>query len=477
MTGQWPPVRQPGSGSPLAPTEDAPAAPVAPPAPTIGRRTITLTPASSINVRPVRWAWADRVPVGSLTLIAGREGIGKSTVGYSLAADITRGRLLGVHAGQPRGVLVCATEDSWSHTVVPRLMAADADLDRVFRVDVVTAEGNDTGLSLPRDLLAVERAVADVDAAVILLDPLMSRLDAALDTHKDSQVRLALEPLTALADRTGAAVLGVIHLNKGAGNDALTSVMGSRAFAAVARAVLYAMVDPESESTRLLGQAKNNLGRSDLPTLTFKLESAVVAQTDEGPVTTARLCWLGETDRTISEALTAAGDDVDARSAVAEAGLWLLDYLVTQGGEANSKDVKKAAASDGHTADALKRARTRVKVTAEAFGFPRQTRWSLPASRAGLAQSEHSPEGSAQSGHLTVGASPGETRPTALTHPTGQTTTPVCPVGAVGAVGGDPPRDAPTVGIGPCVRRCGRSVVRYGPGADALLCPDCRAAS
>ncbi len=42
----------------------------------------------------------------------------------------------------------------------------------------------------------------------------MSRLDAKLDTHKDAEVRIALEPLTALADRTGAAVARLIHVNK-----------------------------------------------------------------------------------------------------------------------------------------------------------------------------------------------------------------------------------------------------------------------
>ena len=80
----------------------------------------------------------------------------------------------------------------------------------------------------------------EVGAALILLDPLMSRLDAKLDTHKDAEVRLALEPLVSIANSTGAAILGLIHLNKSLSTDPLTMLMGSRAFAAVARAVLFA---------------------------------------------------------------------------------------------------------------------------------------------------------------------------------------------------------------------------------------------
>jgi len=71
-----------------------------------------------------------------------------------------------------------------------------------------------------------------VDAALILLDPLLSRLDSSLDSHKDAEVRIALEPLVALADRSAAAVLGLIHVNKSGGQDPLDIVMGSRAFAA-----------------------------------------------------------------------------------------------------------------------------------------------------------------------------------------------------------------------------------------------------
>jgi hypothetical protein len=83
-------------------------------------RSIGLTPASAIPVRAVRWIWRDRLPLGSFTLLAGREGIGKSNIAYTRAADITKGHLDGCFLGTPKSVLVAATEDSWSHTIVPR---------------------------------------------------------------------------------------------------------------------------------------------------------------------------------------------------------------------------------------------------------------------------------------------------------------------------------------------------------------------
>lgn len=348
---------------------------------TDAKRRVLLTPASTIQVRPVHWLWEGRAALGALTLCAGREGIGKSTLAYTLAASVTRGELEGRYSGNPKSVLVAATEDSWAHTIVPRLMAAGADLDRVFRIDVLAPRRDVPGLSLPRDLTALEAHVREQDVALILLDPLMSRLDGGLDTHKDSEVRQALEPLTALADRTGAAIIGLIHVNKGFSNDPLNLVMGSRAFTAVARSVVFVMSDPEDDQRRLLGTPKNNLGRTDLPTLTFTVKSARVAETPEGPVFTGRLEWTGETDRSLQDALEGTGDTGDIRTAVDEAAAWLTDYLTEQGGQADRMSIEKAGRAAGHSIDALKRARKRLDITSSSYGFPRRTCWSLPGTQ------------------------------------------------------------------------------------------------
>ena len=172
-------------------------------------RTIRLTPASTVQVRPVHWLWEGRIALGSLSLLGGREGIGKSILAYTLGADITKGTLPGVYLGKPRSVIVAATEDSWSHTIAPRLMAAGADLTRIYRVDVHTEEGVDMPLSLPVDIPGLTAAAKQADVGLILLDPLLSRLDSKLDSHKDANVRVALEPLVALAEET-ASWLAVI---------------------------------------------------------------------------------------------------------------------------------------------------------------------------------------------------------------------------------------------------------------------------
>jgi hypothetical protein len=370
-------------------------------------RTVRLIKADTMVLRPVRWLWADRLPLGAFALIGGREGIGKSVLVYTLAADITRGTLPGQFFGTPKSVIVAATEDSWEHTIAPRLLAAQADLSRVYRADIVGADGGDLPLSLPKDTAALLQAITDVDAALVIFDPLLSRLESRLDSHKDADVRRALEPLKAMADAGAVCVLGVIHVNKTVSSDALTLLMGSRAFVAVARAVLFVAAHPDEDEQRLLSQVKNNLGRLDLPTLMFRIRGALVQTTAAGEeVWTGQLEWQGESDTSIRDVLERVGERDGDRVAAREAAEWLVDFLTDQGGTVAAKIVLDKGREAGHSRATLYRARPQVGVQAEARGFPRSSYWMLPpSSRSTTApspdevQSSQSSQSSHVSGH------------------------------------------------------------------------------
>ncbi|MCT2280314.1 AAA family ATPase, partial [Micromonospora chalcea] len=114
-------------------------------------RKVRLVPASTIKPRRVRWLWDGRVPVGEITLVAGREGAGKSTFLAWLARAITLGELPGEFHGQPRAVLYAAAEDAWEYTVVPRLIAAGANMDLVYRVEIEDQEHGQVKMTLPKD--------------------------------------------------------------------------------------------------------------------------------------------------------------------------------------------------------------------------------------------------------------------------------------------------------------------------------------
>jgi hypothetical protein len=165
-------------------------------------RQVVVTLASQIKPRPVRWLWADRTPAGALTLLAGREGIGKSLVGVYLAAQLTRGTLPGGRHGRPSRVMFATSEDAWEFTMVPRLLAAGADLARVGRVQVED-DGIVIGLTTPVDVPALKAYIATHEVAMLVLGALTSVMDGRIDAHRDREVRTALEPL-ASSPRTPA---------------------------------------------------------------------------------------------------------------------------------------------------------------------------------------------------------------------------------------------------------------------------------
>lgn len=349
-------------------------------APVTGRR-VLLTCAADIEPQRAKWAWEGRMPVGSFALLAGREGVGKSTFAYHLAALLTRGELPGEFEGTPRAVLICATEDSWAHIIVPRLMAAGADLKRVYRVEVVSAEDVHVGLSLPHDLVAVGVAVEQTSAALLLLDPLMSRVDSGIDTHKDGELRQALEPMGELADRYGLLVLGLIHFNKTGSSDVLDRVMGSRAFVAVARSVSVVVSDPddEDERRRLFSTPKNNQGTTDLPSLIFTVENTDIP-TSDGPTQVGHIVHHGECATTAREAMERINEDPDARSLVSEAAEWLLEYLREGGGSVECKKATAEAAKLGYKGRTLYKARRAAGITSNVIkGLKfKQTAWTVP---------------------------------------------------------------------------------------------------
>lgn len=344
-------------------------------------RRIVLTPASDIQPRPVRWGWQDRLPGGHLSLIPGREGIGKSLLLTWLIAEVTQGTLPGIYFGTPRPVFYAATEDSWESTIVPRLIAAGADLDLVYRVEVEAIETRmRIELTMPRDCDLVAAEIKRLDVAMVALDPLMSVIDRTVDTYNDRDMRTVLEPLGRLADETGCTFVGLAHFNKGSTDDPLNLVTGSRAFTAVVRAVVAVARDPEAEENGcVISQVKNNLGRTDLPNLTYVVRSATV-ETSEGDAHVGKLYFTGESERGVREILAEAGNGME-RTERAECAEWLRQALAD--GPQRTRNITEEGVQLGHSQRTLQRARKLLGITADQLPTGREGKnewWlSLPA--------------------------------------------------------------------------------------------------
>ena len=385
---------------------------------------VRLTTARDITPVPVEWLLEPSIALGTLTLLAGREGLGKSTYAAHLVAQATRGHLAGALTSEPTDVVWVTNEDALAYTLVPRLIAAGADLDRIHFADV--SDGiTRRGLVLPLDTERLREAIEGQGARLMVLDPLVSVLDGKLDSHKDHSIRQALDPINRLAETAGTAVIGVVHLNKGGGSDLLDRVLGSRAFTAAARSVLGLVADPDDEEGphRLVIHWKSNLGpRAPEATVVEVVDSTV--RTPAGEAHVGRIVEHGTRAVRLIDVL-GPSEDLDDLS---EVGKWLLTYLAGCGGEAPRNDLMAAAKSAGYSPDQVKRVRQRTGVqVSRTSEFPSVTYWHHPdnspqsGQSARLEQSGQTPGTSAPSAFRQTEQSSLVSAPTALTAPTAPT--------------------------------------------------------
>lgn len=287
-----------------------------------------IVPASSITSRPIRWLWQDRLPLGKITFLAGDGGLGKSTATVKLAADLSKGKLDGDLRGESHGTLILTTEDDADDTIVPRLIAADADLDRVHlqKEDADDFEGVD----------ALAERIDGCGVKLVALDPILDFLPATLRTGDNHSIGRALNPWKRFARSHDVAVLGIAHINQNEAGDVSTRIAGAAGFRNKARSVLIFGSDPDDPegrdgSRRVIAQEKKNLTRHSA-SLAGRIEDVEVFGGEEGRTVlrTSRFVIDGTSDaraEDIVKSWSARDQEREQRESRSDAERFLLNVL------------------------------------------------------------------------------------------------------------------------------------------------------
>ncbi len=327
---------------------------------------------ADVEPQAIDWLWPEKIARGKITMISGDPGLGKSLLTVALASAVSVGARWPVTGGNaPCGsVIMLSDEDSVADTIRPRLDAAGADCSKVHALQMVEeisdhGEITERSFSLAKDVERLSEVVERLgDVALIQIDPISAYM-AGTDTHKNSDVRGLLSPLSALAERFNVAVVIVTHLNKGSGSAIYRSV-GSIAFTAAARSVIGVSKDRDDATRRLVLPIKNNLGR-DTSGMAYRIEEA----SNGAPV----LMWEPDAvDIDINEILNAPPDEEQwARNEVAD---WLRDEL--SNGPVPSGDIKKRSNAVGHSWRTVERVKRDLKIASKKDGMTGKWSFFLP---------------------------------------------------------------------------------------------------
>ena len=350
-------------------------------------RELRVTRASDIEPTRVKWLWPAWIPASRLVLLSGRPGDGKSTTLTDFTARLSTASPMpdGYRPTGPINVAILSAEDSADDTIVPRLLAAGANLERVFIVGGMVDElGIERPWILPDNVPQLSTFVRDQAIRLLIVDPLTAFQSGRVDAHRDGEVRAMLLPLSNMADELECAVIANRHLRKGGAADARDAGGGSVAYTAAARLEWMIGTDPADPTRRVLAVAKSNIGK--IPrSLAYRIEQDVEWETN-------RIRWDGSTDLVAND-LTAAPKSDDERGAVDDAEDFLRSALAD--GPVLSKDVDRQAREAGISAGgALKRARQRLHVKSRKRS---DGRWILELPIEGVHDSAEDVHGSIQS--------------------------------------------------------------------------------
>lgn len=354
---------------------------------------IEIVRADSIEPQPIEWLWPGWLARGKLHILAGKPGTGKTTLALDLAAAFSRAGRWPDGVRAPTGhVLIWSGEDGIADTIVPRLMAAGANLGNVSFPTTSYVEGEPRPFDPARDVDELEAAAARIGRiGLIVADPVINAVTG--DAHKNADVRRSLQPLVDLASRMNAAVIGITHFSKGtAGHDPLERVTGSIAFGAMARVVLVASTQEEGD--RLVARAKSNIG-PDGGGFTYKLEQTAVNERIEA----SRVVWTGSVEGTAFELLGKAEQQEDA------AGTDAADFLreLLKDGPRPARTILNDAVEAGFSKTGMHRARQRLGVKTMKEGMGGGWYWRLgedsPPKNAESSESSQPSESSGNDGN------------------------------------------------------------------------------
>ena len=255
-------------------------------------------------------------------------------------------------------------EDCLDQTIVPRLIAAGANRDRVFVLKKIKKDNKERMFLLGEDLEELERMIVRIgNVLLVTIDPITAYMGSGgkFDSHRATDVRGQLGPLADLAECMDVALSAITHPPKHATQRSIDHFIGSQAYIAAARIGHLAIeeVDDDKVPTGrgLFTNVKNNVSRK-MSTLAYR----IIEKPLPGDVTTASIVWEEIVDISADQAVAAAAPACKERGNQDDIIIFLFNTLIN--GPVPIKFIEEQATTYNFSKDQLDRVKKRIGIVA-----------------------------------------------------------------------------------------------------------------
>ena len=302
---------------------------------------------ADLQPQPVEWLWEHRLAAGTLAMLSGEPGSGKTWVALAIAAALTRGR--DPFTGEklkPATVLYASAEHAAAQVIQPRFAGLHGDPARLV---ILRRAFSATSMSSPDSALRdLEHALQKTQARLVILDP----WDGLWEVDR----------LARLAELHRCCILLIRHLAKPTVGRPAHRGRASINCSAALRTEFLVGSSPDAPAQTALLHVKSNLGPL-APPLDYRIGEA------------GNFHWTGLSNLTPEDLLAArpTGAGLPKRKFAAQ---WLRDCL--QPGSQTQGSIEIAAERDGVCIATLRRAKFDIGVRSSKDGKSGAWWWTLP---------------------------------------------------------------------------------------------------
>ncbi len=253
---------------------------------------LTIRRFSEVPYEPPRYLDAlNLFPRGKSALVQGEPGCGKTAFMCAYAAQVSvGGKILNKPVVQGN-VLILSVEDDAS-TLRGRIEASGGDVSKCFFIE------NAFDLTFSDERL--QDAIEQVDAKLVIFDPIQNFLGADINMNMANQTRPIMARVEAIAKAYDCAIVLVAHTGKAKdGKSAVVRSLGSTDIPGSARSVLQIGRDPADGDRCVVAHVKSSTAK--------KSESFTYTIGEKGGVTFGEFTTLTAYDLDTASARKARG--------------------------------------------------------------------------------------------------------------------------------------------------------------------------